>query len=188
MPEPADVLEKVASALSDGRLETAAAALKKDYPFIPITRTQRRYTPAQCLQVFLRDGFVDRYSGRRLVYPGALRLLSMLLPVEFPFHRNWRTDCCHFAYYELFPTIDHLVPVSRGGKDSFENWITTSMLRNATKANFTLDEVGWTLREPGTHDGWDGLMNWFLAETDKNPDLLKDRYIMAWSRVARRQR
>ncbi|MFZ1427770.1 MAG: hypothetical protein WAS21_13460 [Geminicoccaceae bacterium] len=48
--------------------------------------------------MFTRDGFVDRYSGERLVFPGTLRLLAKLLPNEFPFHSNWRTDACHFAF------------------------------------------------------------------------------------------
>jgi hypothetical protein len=35
------------------------------------------------MAVFARDGFVDRYSGERLVFPGTLRLLAKLLPNEF---------------------------------------------------------------------------------------------------------
>jgi hypothetical protein len=78
---------------------------------------------------------VDRYSGLPLVFPGVLRLLSRLLPQEFPFHPNWKMAETHPAYWELFPTIDHVLPVSRGGVDSDVNWVTTSMLRNAAKAN-----------------------------------------------------
>lgn len=102
----------------------------------------RRYTELQSLEVFARDGFVDRYSGQRLVFPGILRLLSRLLPQEFPFHPNWKMAQTHRAYWELFPTIDHVLPVARGAADSEANWVTTSMLRNAAKANGKLQEVG----------------------------------------------
>lgn len=91
--------------------------------------------------VFTRDGFVDRYSGDLLVFPGTLRLLAKLLPHEFPFHSNWKADACHPAFWQLFPTIDHVVPVSRGGADADSNWMSTSMLRNSAKANLTLEEL-----------------------------------------------
>ena len=100
----------------------------------------------QCMQVFARDGFIDRHSGRRLIFPGTLRLVSMLFPETFPFQTNWKADACHFAFYELFPTIDHLIPVSRGGADSDNNRVSTSMVRNAAKANFTIQELGWRMR------------------------------------------
>jgi hypothetical protein len=76
------------------------------------------------LAVFRRDGFIDRYSGVRLVCPATLRLISKRLPEQFPFHRNGRFDVCHFGFWELFPTIDHYVPVARGGADDESNWIT----------------------------------------------------------------
>ncbi|MFF0818704.1 HNH endonuclease [Rhodococcus sp. NPDC003318] len=54
----------------------------------------------------------------------------------------------HFAYWELFPTIDHIVPVTRGGADDESNWVTTSMLRNSAKAHWTLDELGGDFSQP----------------------------------------
>lgn len=48
---------------------------------------------------------------------------------------------CHIVYWELFPTIDHIVPVARGGRNSEENWVSTSMLRNSAKFNGTLEEL-----------------------------------------------
>lgn len=83
------------------------------------------------MQSFVRDGFIDRYSGRHLVFPGTLRVLSTLFPEDFPFHPNWKTQFTHPAFWELFPTIDHIVPVARGGLDVPENWVTTSQLRNS---------------------------------------------------------
>jgi hypothetical protein len=136
------------------------------------------------MEAFVRDGFIDRYSGRRLVFPGALRLLSLLLPQEFPFHSNWKTDACHFAFWELFPVIDHVVPVSRGGLDREDNWVSTSMLLNAAKANFTLEELGWTLHPPGDADRWDGLTGWFTRQSDQMPELRSNVYLRRWRTAA----
>jgi hypothetical protein len=137
------------------------------------------------MSLFLRDRFVDRYTGKLLVFPGTLRLLSRLLPEQFPFHSNWKTDACHFAFYELFPTLDHVVPISRGGADDMENWATTSMLTNASKGNFTLGELGWSLRPQGVFGDWDGLTGWFLSWTAERPETLTDVYLRRWHDAAR---
>jgi hypothetical protein len=57
----------------------------------------------------------------------------------------------------MAPTIDHVRPVTRGGLDIAEKWVSASMLRNGAKANFTLEELHWTLHTPGDVGQWDGL-------------------------------
>ena len=180
----AAVLADVCAALANRQMGEAAAILRTRYPFEPFSNAGRRCSLVQCMTVFVRDGFVDRYSGRRLVFPGTLRLLAQLLPGDFPFHSNWRTDACHFAFWELFPTIDHVVPVSRGGADTERNWVPTSMLRNAAKANFTLEELGWGLCPPGDPGDWDGLTSWFLVQAEEDPAILGDAYLRRWRTAA----
>ena len=55
--------------------------------------------------------------------------------------RHIRTEASetHIAFWELFPTVDHLVPVSRGGSDEELNWVTASMLSNQAKAQWTVE-------------------------------------------------
>ena len=38
---------------------------------------------------------------------------------------------CHSAYWELVPTIDHIIPIAIGGEDNLSNYATTSMLHNS---------------------------------------------------------
>jgi hypothetical protein len=177
------VIDLVCQALTLGDLEKASALAKAQYPFAPAMNVGRRYSAYQMTQIFQRDGFVDRYSGARLVFPGTLRLLSTLMPDEFPAHANWKMSESHSAYYELFPTLDHVVPVARGGSDDETNWVTTSMLRNSAKGNWTLDELGWALRPPGGRE-WDGLMRWFLAHTERHPALAEAGYLRRWRAAA----
>ena len=176
-----NALVDVCDALTRGRLDDAAAILRSQYPFTP---PGRKYGARQSMAIFVRDGFIDRYSGKRLMFPGTMRLLSHLLPNEFPFHPHWKTEACHFAYWELTPTIDHLVPVSRAGADDKTNWVTTSMLRNSAKGNFTIEELGWTLTPGGDARDWDGLTAWFMRELTANPSLLKLPYIQEWHTAA----
>jgi hypothetical protein len=179
-----DILASVCAKIEDDRCADAAATLTSDYPFIPLTNPGRRFSVRQSMRVFVRDGFIDRYSRRRLIFPGTLRMIAAMFPKEFPFHSNWRTDACHFAFYELFPTIDHLVPVSRGGADSEDNWVTTSMVGNAAKANFTIEELGWCLFPVGDIAQWDGLTGWFLRQYEKQS--WDSDYLRRWADAARR--
>jgi len=165
-------------------MAAACEILRIGYPFIAINPAGRRYTEAESLHVFRRDGFLDRYSGQRLVFPGILRLLSRLLPQEFPFHSNWKMTETHPAYWELFPTIDHVLPVARGGPDREDNWITTSMQRNAAKSNWTLEELGWSLCPAGSLADWDGLMALFVEFVDSERSVLEDSYLRRWYNAA----
>jgi hypothetical protein len=174
----------VCSALTAGQSVATAEMLRSRYPFISLSNVGRRYGARQSFNIFVRDGFLDRYSGVRLVLPTALRLISKRLPEDFPFQSYWRTDACHFAYWELSPTIDHLLPVSRGGADDESNWVTTSMALNKAKA--TLDELSWSLREPGRMEEWDGLTSWFVEQAKADPTLKSDPYFRDWLAEAAR--
>jgi hypothetical protein len=90
----------------------------------------------------------------------------------------------HEAFWELSPTIDHVVPVSRGGRDEDANWVTTSMRRNSAKSNWTLQELGWQLHPAGSLEEWDGLMSWFIRRVAAHPALLKVSLISRWNRAA----
>jgi hypothetical protein len=184
----AATIRSVCHALSRDGTAAASDLLRAEYPFVPVARESRRYTEWQSLCVFTRDGFIDRYSGSRLVFPGVLRLLSRLLPGEFPFHPNWKMDETHPAFWDLFPTIDHVVPIARGGVDGEANWITTSMPQNAAKANWTLEELGWSLHAPGSLVEWDGLMGFFLEFFDSEKSQLDDAYLGRWHGMALRWR
>jgi hypothetical protein len=180
----AKVIELVCHALTRGNTTEASAIAKEQYPFVRSEKAARRYTEYQMTSVFLRDGFTDRYSGERLVFPGTLRLLSLVLPEEFPAHPNWKMSASHLVYWQLFPTIDHVVPVTRGGKDDVSNWVTTSMLRNSAKAHWTFEELGWSLHPPGSAEAWDGLTRWFVEYTETRPELCQSPYVRRWRRAA----
>lgn len=184
MTERADIIAQVCAALAGGDSAGAASIARAGYPFTPGANAGRRYTELQSLRVFWRDGFIDRYSGKRLVFPGTLRLLTQLLPSEFPAHPNWKMAESHIVYWELFPTVDHVIPVARGGVDDASNWVTTSMLRNSAKAHWTLEELGWHMVEPGEVSQWDGLTRWFTAYVAGNPTILQDAYVRRWHRAA----
>lgn len=178
--DKAQHIENASLALIAGHVEDARQIIRECYPFTSLRNAGRKYSEVDMLRVFYRDGFIDRYSGQRLIFPGLLRLLSKQLPDEVPFHPNWKMDVTHPAYWELMPTIDHLVPVSRGGNDDISNWITTSSLRNSAKANWTIEELGWPMYPAGSLTEWDGLTHLFVQLAEASSLVKGDAYLSRW--------
>ncbi len=174
------VLAATLEDLLNGDADSATARIAAGYPYVPPQKETRSSSRKRALSIFIRDGFIDRYSGDRLVYPGALRCITLLLPDSFPAHPNWKMTDTHLGYWELFPTLDHVVPIARGGPDSDDNLVTTSMLRNQAKSSWTLESLGWKMHPPGNMADWDGL----IGATDKmlssRPQLLEDGYLHRW--------
>lgn len=173
-------IENICRALSSAGVGEAEKILSSQYPFEAVQKRSRQYTRNQQVRLFRRDGFIDRYSGDRLVFPGVLRLLSIIFPDKFPYHRNWKSDQTHSAFWELFPTVDHVTPIARGGLDEESNWVTASMMRNSAKSNWTLDQLGWELRPPGELSDWDGLKGWFIEYMAQNEQYQEDTYLASW--------
>lgn len=63
-----------------------------------------------------------------------------------------RRDASRCAYCDAFAnTIDHVLPRSRGGADSWENLVACCLRCNNVKGDRTPQEMGWRLRwEPRT--------------------------------------
>ena len=165
--------------LNDNKAE-CVELLNSNYPFEKKENKGRNYSKLQMCQVFLDDGFIDRYSGEKLLFPGLVKLLSIEFPEIIKYHKNWKMSETHSIYWELIPTVDHLEPVSRGGEDDETNWVTTSMKRNSAKSNWTLEEIGWELHPKGSLNNWDGLSHYFLQLIEKNPNYENDQSIKDW--------
>ena len=184
MNKKRDIIQTVCEALLAGDKKKPSSIARSEYPFTGLQTAARKYSVAEATRLFIRDGFIDRYSGERLLFPAALRLLSVLLPEEFPFQTNWKMSKCHIVYWELSATVDHIVPLARGGLDDDPNRATTSMLRNNAKSNWTLEELGWMLQPPGDFIEWDGLIGWLVEYVKHEPQHLQDPYIKRWHDAA----
>ena len=178
------ILAVVIDLLLAAKQEDAHALIVENDPFAPVKIQGRNYSDKEKMQVFLRDGFIDRYSGKQLVNPGILKSITYFFPEDFPYHPHWKMTQCHRAYWELLPTIDHVVPIARGGEDAFENWVTTSMLNNSLKSNWTLEDLRWDLCPAGDLAKWDGLTKKFISLVKATPSILSDPYIRRWYNIS----
>ena len=179
------VIHDVVTMLSSGNDSAAKLIICQDYPHTYFEIEKRTYTMEQKMNQFISDGFIDRYTGDKLINPGVLKIISHYFPEEFPYHPHWKMTQTHIAYWELIPTLDHIYPIAKGGQDDKKNWVTTSMKNNAIKSNYTIDEIHWKLYPKGNIADWDGLTSIFLKLVDKDRELLKDSYIKSWYNVSK---
>lgn len=192
----AATLEAVMAHLSENEEQKASDLVSAQYPFVvPLKR--RGISVLDRMRVFLRDGVIDRYGGLKLFLPPVLEVIALEIPEVFPSTRNGKASETHIAFWELYPAIDHLVPLARGGADESSNWITTSSTMNARKGNHTLEDLGWALLDPGSLEDWDGGLRWFfdyvegrgsalLGTDDRAGEWPSNRWFREWHRAARR--
>lgn len=181
-----EVIQLAATDLLHGNVSEAKTVIEAEYPFYKLKAQRRNYTDKEKLEQFVKDGFIDRYSGQKLVNPGILKVLSYYMPDAFPYQAHWKMEECHNAYWELVPTVDHIYPLSLGGEDSMENRVTTSMLHNSIKSNWTLEQLGWKLCDAGCYADYDGLTGLFIELVKTNQELLNDTYIKRWYRLSQK--
>lgn len=179
-----EAIELSALKLLQQNLSEAKTIIHNEYPFRKITAQGRNYSDKEKMEQFIRDGFIDRYSGKKLVNSGILKVLSHYMPETFPYHSHWKMEECHNAYWEFVPTVDHIYPVALGGADSMENWATTSMLHNSIKSNWTLEQLEWKLYDAGDYSQYDGLTGLFMKLVRADEELLKDTYIKRWYKLS----
>lgn len=184
--EKSVIVSEVVDMLLLDRKEDAKTIICNEYPHTIYEVEKRSYTMIEKMEQFIRDGFVDRYTGQRLLNPGILKILSSYFPDEFPFHPHWKMTETHIAYWELIPTIDHIYPIAKGGQDDKNNWVTTSMKNNSIKSNYTLEEIHWQIYPKGDINEWDGLTKAFIDLVESNRELLKDNYIESWYNVSKK--
>lgn len=175
-------IKTIAECLTVSNKNKAKSILEKEYAFTVAVNEKRKrvYTVKQKMKLFIKDGFIDRYTGEKLVNPGMLKVISAIFPQEFPYQPHWKVTETHPAYWEFVPTIDHIIPIANGGIDAEENWATTSMLNNSIKSNWTLEQLKWHLFPPGNMNDWDGLTDNFVRIVDNDPTLNNDSYIRQW--------
>ncbi|WP_137725903.1 HNH endonuclease [Prescottella subtropica] len=120
-------------------------------------RAARRTVPTRVKSgIFDRDRWTCRICGAHTLDLRVTRRISELIPLEFPHHRNWKFEATHLLYWTHTASLEHVVPLARGGRDTPDNMVTTCYACNDARRHFLLDEIGWTLR-PVPHTDWQGL-------------------------------
>jgi hypothetical protein len=164
--------------------EVGERLIREGWPHLKPTRTKRTISERQKLLVFKADGFRCRYTGDLLFFSGYLTALSGIWPATFPAHPHGKSDEAHEAYWTHFASVEHLDPVSTGGMETADNWITTSMARNQVRSRYSLEALGWKVQPRDPLPDWDGGLQAFLKLLEAFPALLSQgSYLKRWHKL-----
>ena len=186
MIEKGEIISNIAEMLLNNNKESCLDIISSSYPHNPVNINKRAFSLSEKMTQFIKDGFIDRYTGEKLVNPGILKVISFYFPDKFPYHPHGKMSHSHIAYWELIPSIDHIFPVARGGNNDPDNWITTSMKNNLIKNNYTIEEINWKIHPKGNIEEWDGLTNTLIKIVENNTALQADNYINQWYKISKK--
>lgn len=188
MIDKSEIISDICAEISNNRISNARQLVQDKYPFEFHEKAKRSKSKIEMFKIFQRDHFIDQYSGDRLVFPPSLRVINVVLQKNFPFQSHGKMTDCHIAFWELLPSLDHVIPIARGGKDEDDNIVTTSMLRNNAKMNWTLDELGWKRISKIKGPNWDGMVEWYIKYYENHENLRPIKYFTTWYGVAKNHR
>jgi 5-methylcytosine-specific restriction endonuclease McrA len=123
--------------------------------------------------IFARDRYTCRYCETRTVLIPVMYAISALYGGIFKAHRYWRRDETDIAYWTYATSIEHIVPIKRGGTNDPENLLTACWRCNEEKGTHTLLQLDWQVR-PISSRAWDGLgskLPGLVAVMDATPRL-----------------
>jgi hypothetical protein len=185
--DPVDYLQIAVQAMLEGNQTEATSALQMIGHEPGSDRTSRSIPKHVEVGIYLRDRFLCRYCGKRVIFGPLLRLVSDLQPDLFPWHRNWMRGRTHPLYWTHRASCDHVRPVARGGSSDPSNLVTACYMCQDMKSHWTLEELkplGWRLRPcPTEVSDWDGLSGLYksLWSTASQPQ--QDLNHQSWVRA-----
>ena len=154
---PSHIEAAIRALLSEGRASGAAALDAIAYP-PRVIAPRPSIPPSKAARILQRDHFCCRYCGRKTIPTPIMALLGSMYPGSFPFHPNWKGGVTHPAVITRSSIIDHVDPGAWGGDwNSDDNLVTACWPCNASKADLSLDQLGWPPPLPIADTDWDGL-------------------------------
>lgn len=177
----ANVLVHACLALEAGSVDAAKKIIETDFPFSRYIKDEKQLPEAEQMKIFMRDGFVDRFTGKRVFMPAVLVVLGKTMPDVFPYKdTHWDRDQTHQAHEMFTAAVKKIIPSASAKYE--RNLVTVSYLTKLSRGNATIEDLGQRLLtlEEIENLRWDGMTDWFVRYVDEHRDLLANTMINKW--------
>jgi 5-methylcytosine-specific restriction endonuclease McrA len=141
----------------------SAAGVKRENS-IPVAQRAKRcsLTPKVKTTTFERDQYTCRFCGTKTIDLEVLKALSRYFPAEFPYDSAWKHGVSSLVYWTHSTSLEHVLPIARGGLDDISNYATTCYACNDARGDLLLEEIGWKDRL-SSPVSWDGLRRYLTV-------------------------
>lgn len=89
-------IKQSAESILTGNIESAKNVINKEYPFKKLKTEGRSYTDKEKYEQFVRDGFIDRYTGKSLlirIVKGVIILHAGCISISEPLEDGRMSQC-----------------------------------------------------------------------------------------------
>ena len=133
--------------------------------------TKRTSIPkADQLHVFNRDNWTCKYCGDPVFFAPTLKLLEDKSPGHGYHHEHGKTGEMLELFRTKFASVDHINPVTKGGKNSFDNYVTACWECNLTLKDTAVEDKPShdKINQDNIDTNWDGLVSLYLKLAPDN--------------------
>ena len=124
------------------------------------------------LRVWYRDGWTCRYCGDPVFFGPSLKLLNISSPEHGYYHPHGKGDKILSLFQKKWASVDHVIPLSVGGNNSEENYVTACWECNLKWREKTIENgkpVPNKINKNASHVNWDGMASLYVV-LDKKED------------------
>ena len=137
--------------------------------------TKRTSIPkADQLHVFNRDNWTCKYCGDPVFFSPTLKLLEDKSPGHGYYHGHGKTGEMLELFRTKFASVDHIIPVTKGGQNDIENyatacWDCSLTLNDAVENKPKPDKIN----QDNIDTNCDGLVSLYLKLAPENDDWVR---------------
>jgi 5-methylcytosine-specific restriction endonuclease McrA len=139
-------------------MQATTILLNGDYTFLNVVSWKRAIcllAKGKCEVLKYSEDVIRTFGGVIIKIPLIMKLVKIVRMIyrnKVPFSKRNvfvrdKFFCMYCGKKEKDITIDHVIPISKGGKSEFDNCVTACKPCNAKKANRTPREAGMFLRK-----------------------------------------
>ena len=124
-------------------------------------------------KVWQRDFWSCRYCGEVVFFSPTLKLLDKLSPGHGYYHPNGKTNKILGLFQWKWASIDHINPVTKGGLNDEDNYVTSCWQCNLKFGNKNLNQGKSKPIEININSklvNWDGLSSLYIKLVNKDDE------------------
>ncbi len=120
-------------------------------------------TKADSIAIFARDAWTCRYCNDAVFFSPALKVLDKINPGHGYYHAHGKTGSMLDVFQWKWASVDHVIPVSHGGQNILNNYVTACWKCNLTLNDKYADKNKTVLlNDINKNMGWDGFSGLYL--------------------------